>query len=97
MCFRLFSSLALWQIEYFCSLFHSHYSEAGEQRKLETNSSIREELGWTCVPIVVESYGAWGQIATDVFQNRIPFIHPIEMQKIICPIYNVWRFESCTS
>jgi hypothetical protein len=27
------------------------------------------ELGWTCIPLVVESYGAWGREAVQAFSR----------------------------
>eukprot|EP00731_Ephydatia_muelleri_P011154 Em0006g48a len=31
-----------------------------EQRKHHSNDAKCEELGWVCIPLVVESYGSWG-------------------------------------
>ena len=42
---------------------------ATEQRKLQENSSICDELGWSCIPLVVESFGAWGQLASNTFSK----------------------------
>ena len=28
-----------------------------------------EELGWSCIPLVVESFGAWGQLASNTFKK----------------------------
>ena len=40
-----------------------------EQRKILANSGICAELGWSCIPLVVESFGAWGQLASDTFKK----------------------------
>ena len=42
---------------------------ATEQRKIQANSGICEELGWSCIPLVVESFGAWGQLASNTFKK----------------------------
>ena len=34
-----------------------------EQRKHCSNDGRCNELGWVCIPLVVESYGAWGKEA----------------------------------
>ena len=31
-----------------------------EQRKHHSNDAKCGELGWVCIPLVVESYGSWG-------------------------------------
>ena len=31
-----------------------------EQRKHHSNDTKCGELGWVCIPLVVESYGSWG-------------------------------------
>ena len=36
---------------------------AAELRKHLANDAKCSELGWTCIPLVVESYGAWGREA----------------------------------
>ena len=35
-------------------------ARAAEMRKHEENDAKCSELGWMCVPLAVESYGAWG-------------------------------------
>ena len=44
---------------------------ATEQRKIhvQANSGIFEELGWSCIPLVVESFGAWGQLDSNTFKK----------------------------
>ena len=36
-----------------------------EQRKHCSNDGKCNDLGWVCVPLVVESYGAWGKEALE--------------------------------
>ena len=40
-------------------------ARATEQRKHEENYAKCKELGWVCVPMVVEAYGAWGTEAME--------------------------------
>ena len=44
---------------------------ATEQCKLQENLGIYEELGWSCIPLVVESFGAWGQLASNIFSKLV--------------------------
>ena len=38
-----------------------------EERKHTSNDPICSELGWKCVPLVVETFGAWGRTAGQFF------------------------------
>ena len=38
-----------------------------EERKHSNNDSICSELGWKCVPLVVETFGAWGKTTGQFF------------------------------
>ncbi|KAL5477821.1 hypothetical protein EMCRGX_G024669 [Ephydatia muelleri] len=38
-----------------------------EERKHISNDTICSELGWKCVPLVVETFGAWGRTAGQFF------------------------------
>ena len=40
-------------------------AERTEQRKHCSNDGKCNDLGWVCVPLVVESYGAWGKEALE--------------------------------
>ena len=40
-------------------------ARAIELRKHEENDAKCKELGWVCVPMVVEAYGAWGTEAME--------------------------------
>ena len=42
-------------------------AQAAEARKHTTNDQKCTELGWSCVPLAVESYGAWGKEAQECF------------------------------
>ena len=40
-------------------------AKATEERKHRSNDAKCSELAWVCVPLVVESYGAWGKEALE--------------------------------
>ena len=40
-----------------------------EARKHEENNPKCAELGWVCIPVVAESYGAWGKEAMQLFST----------------------------
>ena len=42
-------------------------AQASEIRKHNSNDAKCVELGWVCIPLVVETYGAWGQEAVKTF------------------------------
>ena len=47
-------------------------ARAAEERKHSENDGKCKELGWRCIPLVVETYGAWGSEATQVFSIVAP-------------------------
>ncbi|KAL5500721.1 hypothetical protein EMCRGX_G012317 [Ephydatia muelleri] len=44
-------------------------AQATELRKHEANNVKCSELGWLCIPLVVELYGAWGKEAMESFSS----------------------------
>ena len=48
---------------------------AAEERKHVANDAKCHELGWICVPLVTESYGAWGSEATTSWPQDSPPYH----------------------
>ena len=44
-------------------------AQATESRKHHTNDPKCSDLGWVCVPMVVETYGAWGKEATAIISS----------------------------
>ena len=40
-----------------------------EEQKHDENDPKCSELGWVCIPVVAESYGAWGREATLLFST----------------------------
>ena len=45
-------------------------ARAAEMRKHEKNDAKCTELGWMCIPIAVESFGAWGVEPCNSFSAR---------------------------
>ena len=43
--------------------------QATELRKHEANNVKCSKLGWLCIPLVVESYGAWEKEAMESFSS----------------------------
>ena len=44
-------------------------ARAAEKRKHLQNDAKCKELGWRCIPLVVETYGAWGPEVIEVFST----------------------------
>eukprot|EP00731_Ephydatia_muelleri_P009104 Em0004g1442a len=44
-------------------------AQATEARKHQANDPKCSELGWVCIPMVVETYGAWGKEATAIISS----------------------------
>ena len=44
-------------------------AKAAEKRKHLQNDAKCKQLGWRCIPLVVETYGAWGAEAIEVFST----------------------------
>ncbi|KAL5499501.1 hypothetical protein EMCRGX_G010935 [Ephydatia muelleri] len=44
-------------------------AQATETRKHMANDAKCNELGWLCVPLVAETYGAWGKEAMEAFSQ----------------------------
>ena len=44
-------------------------ARAAEKRKHLQNDAKCKQLGWRCIPLVVETYGAWGAEAIEVFST----------------------------
>eukprot|EP00731_Ephydatia_muelleri_P004794 Em0002g970a len=44
-------------------------AQATESRKHQANDPKCSDLGWVCVPMVVETYGAWGKEATAIISS----------------------------
>ena len=44
-------------------------ARAAEKRKHLQNDAKCKQLGWRCIPLVEETYGAWGAEAIEVFST----------------------------
>ena len=47
---------------------------AAEVRKLHSNGPKCQELGWSCIPLAVETYGNWGKEAHDAFSRLTSYL-----------------------
>ena len=47
---------------------------AAETRKLHSNGPKCQELGWSCIPLAVETYDNWGKQAHDTFSRLASFL-----------------------
>ena len=47
---------------------------AAETRKLHSNGPKCQELGWSCIPLAVETYGNWGKQTHDTFSRLASFL-----------------------
>ena len=55
-----------------------------EARKHEENNPKCAELGWVCIPVVAESYGAWGKEATQLFSTNCHPKQSVTLNDIYC-------------
>ena len=50
------------------------YNRSAEERKHRANDMKCAELGWSCVPLAVETYGAWGDEAQCTYSRLVSLI-----------------------
>ena len=65
-------------------------ARATEQRKHDENDAKSKELGWVCVPMVVEAYGAWGTEAMESFSllvSRLATSTNKAMAEVLAALY----------
>ena len=63
---------------------------AAELRKHSANDAKCSELGWTCIPLVAESYGAWGSEAVQAFSRLASYLATrtnSPKSKVACSLY----------
>ena len=63
---------------------------AAELRKHSANDAKCSELGWTCIPLVAESYGAWGNEAMQAFSRLASYLATrtnSPKSKVVCCLY----------
>ena len=66
-----------------------------EERKHTSNDPICSELGWTCVPLVVETCGAWGRTTGQFFaQLAVTICGTRKFHKGYHAEFHVWQIES---
>ena len=63
---------------------------AAELRKHSANDAKCSKLGWTCIPLVAESYGAWGSEAVQAFSRLASYLATrtnSPKSKVVCSLY----------
>ncbi|KAL5490809.1 hypothetical protein EMCRGX_G015994 [Ephydatia muelleri] len=63
---------------------------AAELRKHSANDAKCSELRWTCIPLVAESYGAWGSEAVQAFSRLASYLATrtnSPKSKVVCSLY----------
>ncbi|KAL5484184.1 hypothetical protein EMCRGX_G020637 [Ephydatia muelleri] len=63
---------------------------AAELRKHSANYAKCSELGWMCIPLVAESYGAWGSEAVQAFSRLASYLATrtnSPKSKVVCSLY----------
>ena len=63
---------------------------AAELRKYSANDAKCSELGWTCIPLVAESYGAWGSEAVQAFSRLASYLATrtnSPKSQVVCSLY----------
>ena len=63
---------------------------AAEARKLHSNGPKCQELGWSCIPLAVKTYGNWGKEAHDTFSRLASYltIHQSSLKSaVVAEIY----------
>ena len=65
-------------------------AKSAEHRKHTKNDPKCAELGWRCIPLAVESYGAWGPEASKAFSQvatRLAIRGNTPKAKIVAELY----------
>ena len=65
-------------------------AKSAEHRKHTENDPKCVELGWRCIPLAVESYGAWGPEASKAFSQvatRLAIRGNTPKAKIVAELY----------
>eukprot|EP00731_Ephydatia_muelleri_P036507 Em0267g5a len=66
---------------------------AAELRKHSANDAKCSELGWTCIPLVAESYGAWGSEAVQAFSRLASYLATrtnSPKSKVVCSLRGIF-------
>ena len=69
---------------------------AEEAHKLHSNGPRYQELGWSCIPLAVETYSNWGKEAHDTISRRHP-TWPVASPPTKSTSYQFWSItgKSC--
>ena len=70
-------------------------AKSAEHRKHTENDPKCVELGWRCIPLAVESYGAWGPEASKAFSQvatRLAIRGNTPKAKIVAELYGRLSF-----
>ena len=71
---------------------------ATEGRKHRANDAKYGELRWLCVPLVAETYGAWGNKAIQAFsQLASQACYPYMQTQVGCTFRNLWKAQPPSS
>ena len=71
-------------------MFQGVSAKSAEHRKHTENDPKFVELGWRCIPLAVESYGAWGPEASKAFSQvatRLAIRGNTPKAKIVAELY----------
>ena len=71
-------------------MYHGVSAKAAEHRKHNENDPKCAELGWRCVPLAVENYGAWGPEALKAFSqvaSRLAIRGNTPKSKVVAELY----------
>ena len=60
---------------------------AAEVHKHNVNDAKCSELGWTCIPIAVETYGCWGAEAMQTLSRHASHQREIAPSPATCLLY----------
>ena len=63
-------------------------AELTETCKHQSNNAKCSELGWSCFPLAVETYGNWGKEAVNTFVHRIAMYSGYARSKVTHDLYS---------
>ena len=73
-------------------------AQAAEAREHAANDQRCSELGWSCIPLAVESYGAWGKEVQQCFSpvhaslRQLHTVHTVDFLLRIACVNDVYSF-----
>ena len=63
-------------------------AQAAEERNHASNDAKCEDLGWTCIPLAVESYGNWARDVFNCLASLLAFGHSSRQPRHLTEIYS---------